>query len=294
MKLLITGGCGFIGSVLCRLLLEKREHQVTVIDNGVRSMARPPEGIAHLVHDVRLLTAKDIDNLSPDVVVHLAARCSVPEGEASKEDYIVTNVFGTFSLAAAMSKARSAAHFIYAGSSAQPSSPEQPAASWYGWSKDVAEQAARRILPADRFTCLRLFNVAGGAYGIRESASPNGRLIPNAISAIRNSTPFNLRGDGSAVRDFVHVLDVAQAFLAAIEKRPSGTFEIGSGTGTTTKDVVQRVAKLLHRNVQVVEDGSTAYAEEDRTVADVSGAKEHLGWQSSKTLDACIMSSLEG
>jgi UDP-glucose 4-epimerase len=293
MRLIVTGGCGFIGSVLCRLLLEKREHQITVIDNGVRPMARPPEGIAHLVHDVRLLTAKDIDNLSPDVVVHLAARCSVPEGEASKEDYIVTNVFGTFSLATAMFKARSGAHFIYAGSSAQPPSPERSAASWYGWTKDVAEQAARRILPTDRFTCLRLFNVAGGAYGIRESAGPTGRLIPNVISAIRNSTPFNLRGDGSAVRDFVHVLDVAEAFRAAIERRPPGTFEIGSGTGTTTKDVIQRVAKLLRRHVQVVENGSMAYAEESRTVADVNGAKEHLGWQASKTLEACIMSALE-
>jgi UDP-glucose 4-epimerase len=291
MRLLITGGCGFIGSVLCRLLLEKKEHQITVIDNGARSMARPPEGIAHLVHDVRLLTAKDIDNLSPDVVVHLAARCSVPEGEASKEDYIVTNVFGTFALAAAMAKARSGAHFIYAGSSAQPATPDLRAASWYGWTKDVAEQGARRIIAPDRFTCLRLFNVAGSAYGIRESAGPNGRLIPNAINAIRNGTPLNLRGNGSAIRDYVHVLDVAEAFRLAIEKRPIGTFEIGSGVGTSTKDVVKRVAELLHRRAQVSEDGSMAYAEDVQTVADVGAAKELLGWKASKTLDACITSA---
>lgn len=294
MRILITGGCGFVGSVLSRLLKNETDHDTLVLDNGSRSMARPPDGVEHLIHDVRLLTEKNFDEWRPDAVVHLAARCSLPEGEVMREDYLTTNVFGTFSLSSAIRKSELPIHVIYAGSSAQPERPYGKAASWYGWTKETAEQSLRRTLPQDRITTLRLFNVAGSAFGVRESAGPYGRLIPNAASAIRAALPFKVRGNSATVRDFVHVLDVARAFIAAIEQRVPGTFEIGSGVGHTVVEAVRRVAALARRPVQFMEDGSFSHAEESRTVADIQGAQKALGWKPEKTLDDCILGVLEG
>lgn len=288
MRVLITGGCGFIGSVLCRLLSDKKQHDITVVDNGSRSMSRPPDGVRYLLHDVRLMTAREFSDLAPDVVVHLAARCSLPEGEVEREDYLVTNVFGTFMLTGALARSGCPAHFVYAGSSAQASTVGGSSASWYGWTKDVAEQSARRLLKESRFTCLKLFNVAGSAYGVRESPGPYGRLIPNVVNTIRNGIPFKLRGNGATVRDFVHVLDVARAFELAAEKRTPGTFEIGSGKGHTVLEVARKVAATMRRPVEFLDDGALAYAEAAATVANVRGAKEALGWEPQKTLDDCI------
>lgn len=288
MRILITGGCGFIGSVLSRLLVDRKEHELTVVDNGSRSMSRPPDGVRYLLHDIRLLTSQELTSLAPDVVIHLAARCSLPEGEVEREDYIVSNVFGTFMLVSALDKSGLQAHFVYAGSSAQAATRSGSSASWYGWTKDVAEQVIRRILPERQVTTLRLFNVAGGAFGVRESAGPNGRLIPNAVSQIRSDVPFKLRGNGATVRDFVHVMDVARAFEAAAQKRVSGRFDIGSGKGYTVIEVVKRVAAAMRRPVQFLEDGTLAAAEAPATVADLDDAGRLLGWKPEKTLDDCI------
>lgn len=293
MRLLVTGGCGFVGSVLCRLLLEKGGHEIVVLDDGSHALAYPPSGVQHLRQDVCLVKPDDIFAISPDVIVHLAARCSLPEGEILREEYFNTNISGTFALATALRRSGIGAHFVYAGSSAQPANPKHLAISWYGWTKDVAEQAARRILPKERFTCLRLFNVAGGAYGLREAAGPYGRLIPNTVNAIRRGTRLTVRGKGSTVRDFVHVFDVARAFLAAIERRPEGTFEIGSGVGTSVEAVIRRVVELMGCPVQLLEDGSLANAEETCVIADIQAAREGLGWKPSMTLDDCIRSVAE-
>jgi UDP-glucose 4-epimerase len=287
MKLLITGGCGYIGSILSRRALEVG-HEVVAVDNGSRKLCHTPQGATYIFSDVRESAGSWVREVSPDVVIHLAAKCSVPEGEVETNSYYSVNALGSCAIASALRDSGVPAHFVYAGSCAQV-----PPSSWYGLTKAAGEQAIRHILPAERVTTLRLFNVAGAAYGIREPSGPYGRIIPNAVDAARNSVPIEVRANGIHVRDFVHVLDVAQAFILAVDKRPSGIFEVGSGKGTSTSRVLDMIEFVGRRRIERLFMAGEDHVEAAMAIANPTPAAESLGWSPTKTLEDCVRSVLE-
>lgn len=253
-KVCVTGGAGFIGSRVVRGLLE-RDIDVVVVDNlSVGSKDNVPAPAVLLEADI--LDAQIADEVaSCDAVIHMAARVAI----RSSFDFVVedtsTNVVGTANLLrAACAEKSQVKKFLLASSMAVYADSAQPDAiaedypvlpvSPYGVSKLAAEMIVRQMC-AERgidSATLRLFNT----YGTGQTLSPYVGVVTIFANAMREGKAPTIFGDGEQRRDFVHVEDVAQGFLNALEHETQGqTFNIGSGTGLTVNEVYRAIAQAL-------------------------------------------------
>ncbi|MFI5960263.1 NAD-dependent epimerase/dehydratase family protein [Cryptosporangium sp. NPDC051539] len=287
MRTLVTGGSGYLGRPVVDALLAAGHH-VTVVSRRDAS-CRP--GVRHLRGDVRD-RARVHDIVTDgrfDAVCHFAAAVKGRDSFADPLTYFDVNVAGTLNLLRALRDAGSPARFVFAstdkvyGSSRSgavdetvPPAPESP----YAESKTSAEQliAAQARTGAIGAVTLRCFNLAGTAGGVPDD-DPD-RIIPNAFRAATGvRSHVTLNGDGSAVRDFVHVLDVTDAVVLALDAvRPgrSHTYNIGSGVATSMAEIVAAVEEVTGLPVPVVR--APAQPEPQALIADVGLAREHLGW----------------
>lgn len=245
MKVLVTGAAGYIGSHLCKVLKD-RGYSVTGLDNyhygpgndvskycdhfyttNVRSDLR------HVVNDF-------------DTVVHLAGLISVEESVANPVDYYRTNIQGTVNVLEYFD----CSHFLFASTSAVPD-----LASPYAISKLAAEQSIQQLAP-ENHTIFRFFNVSG-TNGEHHQLGPSTHLIRVAAEvAAGKRSAINIYGgdyitpDGTCVRDYVHVVDLANAIAAAIEQGPSNQIEnLGSGTGYSVLEVVHAMEKVTNQTL---------------------------------------------
>ncbi|HYL40603.1 MAG TPA: UDP-glucose 4-epimerase GalE [Candidatus Binatus sp.] len=315
MKIVVTGGAGYIGSHTVQVLVAAG-HDVVSVDRRPMPDWLPATGARSEVVDIRDLAALDaaIEGFRPEAVMHFAAEKSAPRSVLDPFTAFDANVAGTTNVLEAMG--RHGVRFMIFSSScavygtpaaspvdeAAPLAPENP----YGESKVLGE----RLLPwferahEIRFAALRYFNAAGAALdgSNGEDGTSAVSLIPTTIeAALGRRPPLEIYGrdyetpDGTAIRDYVHVVDLAEAHLAALEVRrrgsPSLTLNLGTGRGASVLDVVRAVGAAFGRSVPHVFAGRRP-GDPAAVWADPRLAARALGWTARLDLDAIVGSAL--
>jgi UDP-glucose 4-epimerase len=260
MKLLVTGGCGFIGANLCEYLLDQGGYSLRVLDNlstGRRGyLAQIYEhtglGVEFIEGDIRDRGVVDQVTVGVDAVVHLAAKPSVVESLDHPQEVFQVNVMGTLNLLEAC-RQQGVSRFVLASSNAvlgeqSPPTHEQMVplpVSPYGASKLACEGlcSAYHGSFGIEAVALRLSNVYG-PYCDHKTG-----VIPAFIRRARQGQPLVIYGDGTQTRDFIHVNDVARAIELALTykagaENPQLAFQIGKGEPTEIREVAQRISKL--------------------------------------------------
>ncbi len=271
-RVLVVGGAGYIGSV-CAHYLRGQGHAVDTFDDLSTGHREAAQGTL-IVGDIRdrAFLTQVLRDGRYDAVMHFAAKSLVGESVRHPRRYFDVNTGGTAALLQAMEDTGvevlvfSSTCAIYGDPVRLPLDEEHPRApvSPYGESKDLVERmlASCRARDGLRVTTLRYFNAAGalpdGSLG--ESHSPETHLIPLALAAaLGQRPPLELYGtdyetrDGTCVRDYVHVLDLANAHALAMERLLAGdsgnAFNLGSETGSTVREVISSVERVLGRPV---------------------------------------------
>ncbi len=309
MRVLVTGGAGYIGSVAVAMLME-RDHDVLALDNLQRGHADAvTEGAKFVKCDLRdaAATLEAVSAANVDAVLHFAALHLVPESVTQPAEYYRTNVVGGINLLDAV-RIVGIHKFVFSSTAAvygepeslpiredSPTVPINP----YGASKLMME----RIL-ADfgqtygiDYAIFRYFNVAGSRGRLGEDHRPETHIIPVALEALTgkrdhftvNGTDYNTK-DGTAVRDYVHVIDLVEAHILALERldRTLGVMNLGTRYGFSVSQMVDAVELTTDQRLPVVM-GDRRPGDPPALIADASRAKEILGWEPShSTLDQMI------
>jgi UDP-glucose-4-epimerase GalE len=300
--ILVTGGAGYIGAASANALITAG-HRVVILDDlsaghadtipneasSIVGSYADGDRMQSLLRDARV-----------DTVLHIGALSIVADSVAQPERYFKTNLVGSIALldaAIAVGVKRlifSSSAAVYGASSSSvlhedlPLAPVNP----YGATKAAFEQVLRAYSTAHglQAIALRYFNVAGATEQVAERHHPETHLLPRLMSAALTGAPFELYGndyatpDRTAIRDFVHVADVAAAHLAAIEKLAAeeaqgfSAINIGSGAGTSIREVIKAIEKAAGVRIEVQEHPRRA-GDPPRLVADISRARSELGWR---------------
>lgn len=303
MKILVTGGAGYIGSFMTKVLLDRGD-EVTVFDNLERGHEEAVDKRARLVKgDIKNPQNLEFlfDNAAFDAAIHFAGLISVGESEENPDLYYQNNVVGSKNFfETAINKGR-IKKFIFSSSAAvygNPTKipipedhPKNPT-SEYGKNKLAIEELLlqfRNENPQISFAALRYFNAAGGSLdgSMGENHNPETHIIPKIFNALSSGNSFKLYGndyntrDGTCVRDYIHVLDLVDAHILAMDKlnkSPGGYFyNVGTGIGFSNKEVVEMVEKVSGKKV-LVEDSPRRKGDADTLIADPSKIKQELGF----------------
>jgi UDP-glucose 4-epimerase len=297
MKILVSGGAGYIGSVTVEQLLD-RGHQVVVFDNLERGHREAVDSRARLVQgDLRdreaILAA--MREVKPDAVVHFAAYALVGESMTNPDLYFRNNVFGGMNLAAAMQDVGvkrlvfSSTCAVYGVPERVPITEDLPKnpANPYGESKLQFEKILRWYEECHGFRTVRLryFNAAGATGKFGEDHDPESHIIPNVLKvALGQSDKVKIFGndyktaDGTCVRDYIHILDLAQAHILAVEGTQSGAYNLGNGSGYSVSQVVQTAREVTGHPIPAVFEARRP-GDPDALVADARLAARELGWK---------------
>jgi UDP-glucose 4-epimerase len=312
MTWMVTGGAGYIGAHVVRALVASGR-EVIVVDNLSRGLARKvPPGVTLLELDVddsrNVLRA--VRRFSVEGVIHLAAQKAVAESVMRPLHYYLENLHGLITLAQVMVEA-GVQQMVYSSSAAVYGSPdsamvleESPThpSSPYGETKLVGEWILRDAVAAHGMsvTALRYFNVVGaGAPDLGDDGTEN--LVPRVLRAVSQGVPIDVFGtdyptpDGTGVRDYVHVSDLAEAHVAAAAAMGDGrsafeVYNVGCGRGYSVREVIDGIADVTGSPVQVSEKPRRP-GDAASVVADVSQARTRLGWSASRDLHDMLESS---
>ena len=270
MKALVVGGAGYIGSVVTRLLVEQG-HQVVVLDDCSTGHADSvPDGVELQQRDITEV-ADVLRDGGFDAVLHFAAKSLVGESVAKPSIYWRTNVYGTRVLLDAM--AEHGVHRLVFSSTAatygEPESipitedaPTRPT-NTYGATKLAVDMMITGECAATPLAAvsLRYFNVAGAAFGAGERHGVETHLIPIALDALAGRrTALTIYGDdwptpdGTPIRDYVHVADLARAHVLALTAAEPGEHlvcNLGNGSGYSVREVLATIAEVTGREVPV-------------------------------------------
>ncbi len=302
MRVLVAGGAGYIGSVVSRLLMAEG-HQVTVLDDLSTGHADAiPDG-ARFVHADISDAARVLDQDDFDGVVHFAAKSLVGESVSHPSAYWRTNVCGTRALLDAVAEHRvprlvfSSTAAVYGEPDTVPITEDSPTrpTSPYGASKLAVDMMLTGECVATGLAAvsLRYFNVAGAAWGAGERHGTETHLIPLALDAVAGRRgPLTIFGedwptpDGTPIRDYIHVADLARAHVLALTAAQSGTHlvcNLGSGDGYSVRQVLDTIAEVTGSPVPAT-SGQRRAGDPARLIASNVRARELLGWQPELTL----------
>lgn len=287
MRVLVTGGAGFIGSHLCDAFLARGD-DVLVIDDLSRGRAsRLADGI-DLYQDSVLNASRLsalVEQARPQLICHLAAQVDVRTSVASSGQDAEVNVIGTVNLLEAARAVGARVLFastggaLYGEDAPVPSSESMPPApgSPYGVAKYCAEQylGLYNRLYCTEHAVLRFANV----YGPRQGASVVSAFCANGIAG----EPLTIYGDGKQTRDYVYVDDCVAAFLAAAEYGKAGTWNIGTGSEVNVLDLAELVARLTGARSQPV-FAPARLGEVSRSALIWERAAHDLGWRPATSL----------
>lgn len=301
VRIVVTGGAGFIGSHMVRTL-RRANHEVFVVDDlsaGHRD-ALPP-GVTLLEIDVRSQElARFFQAERIDAIFHFASRILVGESVVDPRIYYRDNLAATIALvesaldAAVRTFIFSSSAAVYgnpAGTPIREHDPVRPV-NPYGETKLAIERMLEHYAAAYRFrfAALRYFNAAGAepASGLRERHNPETHLIPLVLDAAAGLRPaVTIFGqdyqtpDGTCVRDYVHVVDLAEAHLAALEhlerNGACGAFNLGTGRGYSVREVIETARRVTGHEIPV-EYGARRPGDPAVLVASPERARELLGW----------------
>lgn len=301
MKICVTGGAGYIGAVAVRKLFEAG-HEVNIIDDLSTGHKSNVPNYANFFEG-SLLNPKEIAAalIGIDAVIHFAGKSLVAESVADPDIYREININGSKNLFNEM-KIAGISKLVFSSSAAvygepvetpiresHPTNPTNP----YGETKLAVENLIKEY--GFNSISLRYFNVAGSYKDVFENHLPETHLIPNILkSDIKN--PISIYGtdwptpDGTCIRDYVHVSDIVDAHILAIEKISKFRSEIlnlGSGNGYSVKEVISECEKRIGRSISTIEIGRRL-GDPAILLADISKAKDLLNWQPKKTLAEMI------
>jgi len=305
-RVVVTGGAGYIGSHAARALADAG-HAVAVLDDlSAGHEQAVPKGVPMVrarIHDHAAVRKLLVDHRA-DAVMHFAAWLAVGESVAKPIEYYQNNVSGTLTVLQAMRDA-GVARFIFSSTCAVYGEPsrvpidetlDKKPINAYGETKLTVERALPHLERAYgiKWTALRYFNAAGahpdGTIG--EDHGDEVHLIPLAIRAANGGTPLKVFGedyptpDGTCLRDYIHVSDLADAHIRALEALerggPSDAFNVGTGTPHSVRSVIDTVSRVVGRPVAWESaprrpgDPAVLYAAADR-------ARNELGWRPNYT-----------
>ena len=320
--ILITGGAGYIGSHTVLNLIEKTDYKIIIFDNLENGHIETintlleinPDKIIFAKGDLRNI--EDIENVfnkySIDGVIHFAAFALVEESVQNPSKYYRNNIYGTLNLLDTMIK-HNVKRIVFSSTCAtygdiveqtpidekHPQNPINP----YGYSKLAVERIMDDYDKAYKLKSIRLryFNVAGADEKgrIGEWHEPETHLIPNILKA-NNDKVFTIFGDdydtrdGTCIRDYVNVLDLAEAHRLSyeylIKENKTDVFNIGTGEGYSVKEVFEACERVLNKKIPVEVKGRRA-GDPAVLYADIGKVKNVLNWKSEKSLEESIKSA---
>jgi len=298
VKLLVTGGAGYVGSVCAKVLLEKG-HQVVIVDDLSTGHADAvPAGAEFLDGDVVAVVRRLLPGGSFDGVLHFAAKSLVGESVEAPERYWLGNVVKTLELLEVMREAGtprlvfSSTASTYGEPESVPITEDTPTrpTNAYGATKLAIDHAITSYAYAHGLaaTSLRYFNVAGAYAGLGERHAVETHLIPlvlqvatgqrDEILVFGNDWPTP---DGTAIRDYIHVADLADAHLLALQTAQPGShriYNLGNGTGFSVREVIACCREVTGRPIA---ERDVARRAGDPAVLIASSAKAmtELGWR---------------
>lgn len=297
MKIFLTGGAGYIGSVTTECLLNEG-HEVTVFDNLEQGhRAAIDSRAAFIAGDLRDRDAVREAMLSvrPDAVMHFAAYALVGESMQDPMKYFRNNVTGGINLVEAM-LAADVKRFIFSSTCATYGFPDQVPMTEdlpqrpvnpYGESKLMFE----KVLLWAQSQCglqpvfLRYFNACGATATFGEDHDPESHLIPLVLFVAQGKRDrIKIFGDdyntpdGTCIRDYIHIVDLAQAHILAVTGNQTGAFNLGNGSGYSVKEVIEVARKVTGHPIPA-EVAPRRPGDPDRLVASAQKAHDLLGWK---------------
>jgi len=309
VRVLVTGGAGYIGSVATYLLLEAG-YEVTILDDCSTGHPDSVDSRATFVQE-SILEPQQIRRALADcdAVIHFAGKSLVGESVSKPDLYQQINVAGSANLLDAM-LATGVKRIVFSSSAAtygeptqsritedSPCSPTNP----YGATKLAIDHMLTKRAPLEdlRAISLRYFNVAGALQGsngwLRERHNPETHLIPNILRATADA-PLKIFGtdwptpDGTCIRDYVHVVDLIEAHIKALGVLPSASHEIinlGSGDGYSVKEVVDTASRVMGDEIPFLAQSRRA-GDPAILVASIAKAEKSLGWHPTRNLETMI------
>lgn len=299
MKILVTGGAGFIGSHVNKLLLDNG-HFVTVVDNlshGYKELIDPK--VTFIQADI--LDQIKLEQILPthDVVIHLASFIEVGESVIKPVAFTENNILGTVKLLEAMRKSQvkkiifSSSACVYGKPNKLPiteddslSESENP----YGLTKVSVEQFCKLYHNLHGFdvTILRYFN----PYGPNELHTPETHAVPNFVKAVLNKQPIPLYWRGEQTRDFIYIEDLASAHVAPLNKGGLNIYNVGTEMGIKIIDVVNKIFEIVGYEVPI-EDKGERIGDVPSLVASSQKIKKELGWEAKVRLKEGLKKTID-
>lgn len=312
MRVFVTGGAGYIGSVAVEELLE-RGYEVDVFDNlseGHRAAIDPRATFIQGDLNDRKSISLAIQTSAPEAVMHYAANALVGESMRDPFKYFHNNVGGGLNLLSAMIE-NGVRRFVFSSTCATYGIPDrvpidegatQNPINPYGESKLMFEKILRWFdeIHGLTFISLRYFNVAGASQRFGEHHRIETHLIPRVLQVALGQAPnVEIFGtdyptpDGTCIRDYIHVRDLAQAHILALSASKSDAYNLGTGGGTSVKEVVDACRTITGRQIPVEEKPRRA-GDPPRLVAASDKATKELGWKPAfGAIDAIVESAWE-
>jgi UDP-glucose 4-epimerase len=313
MAILVTGGAGYIGSVMVDLLLEQNE-QVVVLDDLSRGHREAVgEGVAfyHGETGNRNLVEQICREHEIEACIHFAALAYVGESVSEPKLYFEKNVAHGIALLDVLISA-GVRKFIFSSTCAtygepvrvpiDEGHPQQPT-NPYGWTKLFMEKILQSYDSAYglKYVALRYFNAAGATANHGEHHEPESHLIPNILSAALGKTPHvSVFGrdyptpDGTAIRDYIHISDLCGAHALALKHLRDGKnsecLNLGIGEGYSVLEVIEAARRVTDSQINIKFEDRRA-GDPSRLVADATKARSVLGWNPKLKLDAIIRSA---
>jgi UDP-glucose 4-epimerase len=309
-KVLVTGGAGYIGAHVAAELLNEG-YSVRIYDDFSNGLHRRVDG---KFRDIVEGDIQDREKLIQsmhgiDAVIHLAAKKAVEESVKNPLKYYENNVGGTLNLLAAMS-VKGVKKIVFSSSAAvyspndkdaiEESDPTVPL-SPYGATKLLSEELISNVGGAEKISniSLRYFNVVGSALPeFGDNSKDN--LVPKVFLALKSGKRPEIYGtnyptkDGTCIRDYIHVQDLAQSHVAALKKTESGfvssVYNVGSGNGYSVREMMNQISQTLGRVINPEESPARA-GDSPKLIASIKKIEKELGWKPSATLKEMIDSS---
>ncbi|NKY53306.1 UDP-glucose 4-epimerase GalE [Nocardia vermiculata] len=298
MKLLVTGGAGYVGGVCAQVLIDDGHEVVVVDDLSTGNADGVPAAATFVEGDIATTGVKLIESESFDGVLHFAAQSLVGESVQQPEKYWQGNVVKTLALLEAIRTAGTS-RLVFSSTAAVYGEPEQVPiletapprpTNPYGASKLAIDHAITSYAVAHGLgaTSLRYFNVAGAYRGLGENRVVETHLIPLVLqTALGHRDSISVFGtdyptaDGTAVRDYIHIRDLARAHVLALAQSQPGEhriFNLGSGTGFSVREVISACERVVGRPIPAVEAPRRA-GDPAVLIASSAKAAEILEWQ---------------
>lgn len=299
MKVIVTGGAGFIGSHVNKLLLDQG-HSVTVIDDlskGHQDSVDPRVDF----HQISLKDQSEMEKIlsGHDVVVHMASFIEVGESVKKPVEFAENNIIETVKLLEAMKNTNvkkiifSSSACVYGKPSKLPITEEDSLGEQenpYGITKVTMEQFCKLyyILFGFDVTILRYFN----PYGPGELHQPETHAIPNLIKATLEKKPLPLYWKGEQIRDFIYIDDLAEAHVLALPLQGLHIYNVGTETGNKVIDVIKKIFEIVGYEVPI-EDKGERKGDVPTLVASAQKIKKELGWNAKVSLDEGLKKTID-